>query len=100
MAKLKCSKCKTLLPEEKFDESSHARGRAYWCRDCRKKFEYGLRKGYKLCLRCKLPRRLKSNSVCTKCNEEMGLKQCNKCNKLLFFLHFYKHKYACIDCMN
>lgn len=96
-----CSHCNLPKPQSRFDEKiceDRIRPVTSWCASCRSDGYF--QKRYPTpCSTCGRHRKLLSNGVCVKCNEEVGLRQCRKCGFLLpSLLSFHRKKKTCEQC--
>jgi hypothetical protein len=99
--KFVCAGCKKELPRSSFHEfRSEDRKRPVTsrCRDCRRRSYYSSR--YEtVCACCMENKPIDSNSICRKCNEEAGLRECVQCRKILpLYLKFYGRERRCKEC--
>jgi hypothetical protein len=100
MDTFKCTACELELPRNLFHEfQSEGRKRPVTskCRKCRKE-EYYTKRYNTICICCELHRPLDTNRQCKWCNENMGLKQCVKCKKILPLLLMFRDSRRCITC--
>lgn len=97
----KCSKCEKNLPHALFHEALYTdrkRQVASRCRECRSD-DYHATKYDRNCMACLKPRRLDSNGICNRCNDDAGKRECRKCGEMkLRYFNFYGPRRVCISC--
>lgn len=97
-----CTFCGRLLDESEFDRNEGLdRKRPVYshCKQCRKR-KYQRARYQEPCIQCYQYTKVASNRLCSKCNEEKGLKECRKCGELLPIpLSFYKTRATCKTCL-
>ena len=98
----KCTRCSMLLLRSEFGESirkDRTRAVTNWCKKCRS-FEYYKGKYKDICVSCSRNRKLDNNGICSKCNQQQGIRECKVCGYLLpIFLSFYETKKVCKYCL-
>lgn len=99
-----CHKCVKNLDESLFHKSNTSRGRAFYCKNCRKqewldKKEKAAFHKYKIpCEGCCSYKKL-YDGLCQKCMDILQLRHCKKCDKVKLTLEFYQRKRVCRTCL-
>jgi len=96
-----CSSCRDPKPRDEFHESvseDRTRKVTSQCRECRSR-SYFSKRYDTICDQCLQHRPLNKNRICSKCNEDSGLRQCRGCDELLpVLLQFEGIRKICKPC--
>lgn len=96
--KYECKHCHRFKTKKHFHVAEKKDGIVSWCKRCRSNRYYEQRY-LTICMRCQLPRPIRSNQLCVSCNEKGGLRECRNCKILLpIDLQFHFLRKTCIEC--
>ena len=97
-----CSGCKKSLPRRDFHEfirEGVLRPVTSKCKACRKEDTMKKKWPNTTCNCCQKHRKLNNNNICSKCNAELGLRECNVCHQVLpMLLLFIQRRRTCKTC--